>query len=123
MLAGGVINGDKTINATSATVNVPTGRVHVGGEIIFTVPAGVKVIAVMTPTTDYGQRPIYVGVTPNSVHKLKWRLKYGVNTDTNYLECLSHDKIQWTVNYDYSFDATLYWSPEINKQTPTVYDY
>ena len=123
---GGVINSNKTINATSAVKReVPTGRVHVGGEniFIFTVPAGIKVIAVMTPTTDYGQHPIYIGVIPNSVHKLKWRVKYGVNTDTFYLECLSHNKIQWAVNQDYYFDATLYWSPEINTHTPDVTDY
>lgn len=103
---------------------VPTGALEVSGAITFTVPSGVKVIELYTPRADYGYGPqAYVGVTPNSVHTLRWKREYGVNRDTFLLRCVSHKNIVWGRNYDFGEQATFKWSPEINKKTPTITDY
>ena len=96
----------------------PTGSKYIGGNTTFTVPSGVKVIKVKP---KYGNIK-YVGVTPNTVHSLKWKVIYGNATDSYILRCTSHGDIQWGIDYD-SQNITLFWSPEINKQTPTVTDY
>lgn len=104
---------------------IPTGSIYLGGDITFTVPSGIKVIKVVTPPADYmgyEVTPFYVGVTPNSVHKLYWYRQYGVNSDKFQIKCRSHSKL-WAENSDYGRRATLAWSPEINKQKPTVTDY
>lgn len=104
---------------------VPTGKRTVTGNITFTVPAGVKVIRVVSPYEDhYGASSLqYIGVTPNSVHKLEWTVTYGNTIDAYQLLCTSHSKKRWTINHDYGKHASLSWSPEINKRTPTVTDY
>lgn len=104
---------------------VPTGSLSINGNITFTVPAGVKVIYAVSPYKDNYEvgRANYVGVTPNSVHKLTWKAIYGENADSYTLRCSSHHNKDWTANHDYGRHAFLSWSPEINKKTPTVTDY
>lgn len=97
---------------------VPTGSLSVRSNITFTVPAGVKVIEV---APRYYLKT-YVGVTPNSVHKLIWKVIYGDSTDTHQLVCSSHRRIKWGEDKD-SQDITLSWSPEINKKPTDVTDY
>ncbi len=105
---------------------VPTGSIYFGeGNITFTVPSGIKVIKVVSPPADYmgyEVTPSYVGVTPNSVHKLYWNRLHGENFDEFRIKCKSHNKL-WGENGDYGYRATLSWSPEINKKTPTIKDY
>lgn len=105
---------------------IPTGSIYFGkGTITFTVPSGIKVIKVVTPPADYmgyEVTPYYVGVTPNSVHNLYWNISYGAERDKYQIKCSSHKKF-WAENTDYGYRATLSWSPEINKKTPTVTDY
>lgn len=108
----GTILGGVTIIASPATeIVVPTGSVHVTNNTTFTVPAGVKVIYVRMNNSNY------VGVTPNSRHTLTWY--YGSRT---LLRC-DHKKDWGTNNHPSKRDATISWSPEINKQTPTITDY
>nr|DAH95418.1 MAG TPA: hypothetical protein [Caudoviricetes sp.] len=97
---------------------IPTGEVNIHGSISFTVPAGIKIIKV---TSD--NRTSYVGVNPNSVHALRWKYIEGNNASFRILRCHSHSDTVWIRNEDYDYIAKLSWSPEINKQTPTVTDY
>lgn len=97
----------------------PTGSLHVNaGTTTFTVPSGVKVIKV---SPEYN-RTTYVGVTPNTVHLLKWRIVYGDARDSYILRCISHGNVHWGVDYD-SQNITLFWSPEINKHATDITDY
>lgn len=107
----GVIGGGTTFSASPATVSVPTGSVYVDRNTTFTVPAGVKVIYVNMDNSNY------VGVTPNSGHTLTWY--YGSRT---ILKC-NHNKEWGKNNHPSKRKATISWSPEINKQTPTITDY
>lgn len=94
---------------------IPTGSmqiVHGTNEGAFTVPPMIKVIkVVVNEDTDY------VGVTPNSTHFLHF-VPYSMSG--RQLLCETHS-ICWATHS--STSATLYWSPEINKRTPTVQDY
>ena len=103
---------------------VPTGTQIIKGGIDFTVPPGIKVIEVCTPVKEgYGHLYKYIGVTPNSVHKLRWRLVESESSSSYRLYCASRHKNEWGVNYIEDDRARLSWSPEINKHTPTVTDY
>lgn len=108
----GVIGGGTTFSASPATVSVPTGKVSVTRNTTFTVPAGVKVIYVSM------DNPKYVGVTPNSTHRIEWR--YGSRT---ILRCTSHNKDWGTNNHSSRPRAIISWSPSINTHTPDVNDY
>lgn len=102
---------------------VPTGELVIRGNITFTVPSSVKVIEARSPYKDNWESKEYVGVTPNSVHKLTWRVIVGNNSTFYRLRCASHKNKDWVRNEDYEENAILLWSPEINKKTPTVTDY
>lgn len=102
---------------------IPTGYIEIRGNITFTVPAGVKVIYAKSTYKDEPGWTNYIGVTPNSVHKLTWKDTYGETIDTYALQCSSHSRREWIRNQDYGRHAFLLWSPEINKQTPDITDY
>lgn len=131
MLAGGVINGDKTINATSAIL-IPTGSIEIENNEVsytyFTVPAGIRVLKV---ENSYHGIIKYVGVTPGSVHRLKVE-RYSHNKYHHVelycyrLICVSHSKKYNDVNNKCSNEQHSFrvsWSPEINTHTPDVTDY
>lgn len=95
---------------------IPTGSKYIkhgynNTEGVFTVPNGIKVIKVSNNATDY------VGVTPKSKHDLYF-VRSGFNG--RKLQCIT-DSIWWATSL--GNEVTLSWSPEINKQTPTVTDY
>ena len=88
--------------------------------VTFTIPTGIKVIKVEYKQTLGNQNIItnYIGVTPGATHSLVWRQQGAFKI--SYLQCDTHS-IKWaniTIN-----NVTLSWSPEINKETPTVTDY
>lgn len=129
---GGTISRDETINANPATLIIPTGSIEVsykGGAINFTVPAGIHVLKVVFA---YNTKPTYVGVTPGTIHKLKVTRVHINSTHqafiyTTYIVCRTHTKKYyskhlWNVSQDRA-RFTISWSPEINKETPTVKDY
>ena len=106
--------GGVTISASPATVSIPTGIFESYSErFTFTVPHGVKVIKIYQ-FPNQSSYATYIGVIPNSVHKLYWKVKYGDNYDTYYLQCTSHKNKQW---YEERNASHIYieWSPEINK--------
>ena len=125
---GGTISRDETINANPATLIIPTGSVKIerlGDAIDFTVPVGIRVLKV----EYYRSNPKYVGVTPGSVHKLKANRSRVPSTHQHlhhtHLRCMTHDK-EWyrtTGGAGNYVSFRISWSPEINKQTPTVKDY
>lgn len=106
---------------------IPTGSsiVRYSG-ITFTVPSGIKVLRINSPAKseswgdDVGT---FIGVTPNSVHHLVWKVTYGENQDSYRVICDSHKKKEWSVNYDYGKDAKISWSPKINKHAVNTTDY
>lgn len=128
---GGTISRDETINANPATLIIPTGSIEVsykGGAINFTVPAGIHVLKVVFA---HNTKPTYVGVTPGTIHKLKVTRSRIPSTHqfihTAHIVCTTHtkkyySKRPWNVSQDRS-RFTISWSPEINKETPTVKDY
>ena len=97
---------------------IPTGQLHVSGNITFTVPSGIKVIAC---TVESNIR--YIGVTPHTTHSLVWSMTVGNNYDVYRLKCKSHHNIIWGNGFDSGRYATLAWSPEINKQRIVESDY
>ena len=103
---------------------VPTGKVYINGNFTFTVPAGVKVIFVASPYENnyQGGWANYIKVTPNTVHKLVWKVTDGETITSYMLRCSSHNNKTWTTNHDYGEHAFILWSPEINKKTPTLID-
>lgn len=97
---------------------IPTGQLPVSGNITFTVPSGIKVIAVQVESSIR-----YIGVTPNTTHSLVWSMVVGNNYDVYTLRCKSHNNIVWGRGFDSGRYATLAWSPEINKQRIVESDY
>ena len=93
---------------------IPTGSIWMGTghTYTFTVPNLIKVIKVVA-----NDNTNYVGVTPNSTHTLMF-VRHG--RSGRKLKCTEHSI--WWASYN-STNATLYWSPEINKKTPAVTDY
>ena len=134
MLVGGVINGDKTINANPATLIIPTGSIEVkykDGEINFTVPVGIHVIKTDYEQCNSSSSIKYVGVTPGTIHRLKVT-RGRIHSTHQYifighLICTAHKtskkwgKDIWNTQNDARY--LISWSPEINKETPTVKDY
>lgn len=102
---------------------VPSGSLKLQGaygepHFSFTVPNGITIIKV---SYDGRGSPDYIAVVPNSYHDL-----YFFDPDDGegliYLYCSSHRK-QWMLGWMYYRNtATLEWSSEINKHSPTVYD-
>lgn len=121
------------VNSNGKTFSALTEAIPSGSQTIpfdtktpFTVPNFIKVIKVGA----VGKNPAtYVGVTPNATYNLFW-VNMGFNG--NY-KALAHNRgyydenseswgPTWQKGYRNS-NAVLYWSSEINKQTPTVTDY
>lgn len=86
--------------------------------VTFTVPTGIKVIKIeFTMTLNSQIATKYIGVTPGATHSLVW--EKGAFKILK-LKCATHN-IEWvpvTLN-----NVALSWSPEINKETPTITDY
>ena len=122
---GGVINSDRTINATSATASVPSGSIYIGPDDSkrFTVPNGIKVLYV---------RGFCVGVTPGSTHI--WELQTDFIPPHHTMEysifCYTHRRhhiVDWEIegvnDEDDKEGVTISWSPSINNRTPDYTDY
>lgn len=115
------MGGGTTFSASPATVSVPTGSITIKKHGAFTVPSGVHVIKVTCEADT-----VCVGVTPNTTHYID----IYIDKDP-YLEdfdwqvvCSTHSKVYIDNNAsgdDWIVD--IYWSPEINKQTPSITDY
>lgn len=129
---GGTISKDETINANPATLIIPTGSIEVsyrGGTVDFTVPAGIHVLK----TEIIGStrpRIRYVGVTPGTIHKLEVTRTRVPSTHQSkhraHFDCTTHTKEWGASDKGISIDGSRFrisWSPEINKQAPTVKDY
>lgn len=99
-------------------ISIGSMTVQYETNVTFTVPTGIKVIKVEYHLTLGNQiATTYIGVTPGATHSLIWvqgqfKLKK--------LQCATHS-IDWTVVT--LKNVELSWSPEINKQTPTITDY
>ena len=113
----------------TAAVKVTDGNFVItsGSKVSFTVPAGVKVIAVLEDGLFLCS---YVGVTPGKTYTLKNVPYGGVEMDTYGNELIGGRSWVMTENYkaedeDFGGDSSfkLIWSPEINAQTPAVTDY
>ena len=125
LVGGGVINSDRTINATSATASVPSGSIYIGPDDSkrFTVPNGIKVLYV---------RGFCVGVTPGSTHI--WELQTDFIPPHHTMEysifCYTHRRhhiVDWEIegvnDEDDKEGVTISWSPSINNRTPDYTDY
>lgn len=99
---------------------ISTGAMTVRYEtnVTFTVPTGIKVIKIeFTMTLNSQIATKYIGVTPGATHSLVWK-KGGFKIPK--LQCATHN-IEWVSATLKS--VALSWSPEINKETPTITDY
>ena len=120
---GGVV-----FSASPATeIVIPTGGIAIESQDTVTIPDGVTVIKV----SHYDLGVVYVGVIPNTKHTLvlDWDMIRPGYYRT-YIECLSHNlkylRDIITTEYDDQEpdpNFEVRWSPEINKQTPTITDY
>lgn len=104
-----------------AEVAVPTGSISINRNGTFTVPSGVHVIMVTCEADT-----VYVGVTPNTTHYIDTYIDQDEYLE-NFrwlVECSTHSEI-YIDNNSVGDDGIvdIYWSPEINKKTPTVKDY
>lgn len=99
-------------------ISIGSMTVQYSTNVTFTVPTGIKVIKV-----EYTKGPNkyiatnYIGVTPGATHSLIWVQS---TFKMQKLQCATHS-IDWapvTIK-----NVALSWSPEINKQTPTITDY
>lgn len=134
----GTIRGGVTFSVSPATVSIPTGSVTITEDKIystytFTVPAGIKVVALRL--TEYYQTygPMYIGVTPGSSHNLRLYSHYAVGAQMIAYEviCGTHHNATWghavlcpRVDGGLRFlNYIISWSPEINTHTPDSTDY
>lgn len=98
-----------------------------GDSVNFTVPAGVRVLAITTAGA-FGKVPKYVGVTPGSVHRFTVTRKHyyrphGGYPYNYYLKCATHGDKVLRSHGRTSSHFTISWSPEINTHTPKATDY
>lgn len=101
--------------------SVPTGKetINVPDLIDIQIPAGVNVIKV---SDDFNIKPLsYVGVTPGTTY----RLRVFRRREEDILILMSQNRTWylWDTDADAISNVYISWSPEINKQTPTVTDY
>lgn len=84
----------------------------------FTVPAGISRVKV--PANP----DAIIGVTANKTYTLVFSTggSSGEHSDRYWSYIKTNNKI-WVYLAGRNSSATIYWSPEINKQTPTVTDY
>ena len=128
---GGTISRDETINANPATLIIPTGSVeteYVNDVIDFTVPVGIRVLKLYYENGSIR----YIGVTPGTIHKLEVTRRHWWTTHQSrwrtVFTCQTHSKTWYAstpggVHSVEKAHFTISWSPEINKQTPTIKDY
>lgn len=108
----------------------PTGQVRIyqDSPLTFIVPSAVKVLQfVYTGYADgsgFQNNIQYLGVTPGTSHTF---LHYGTGHSTSYrhrVKCTTHpDAFEPMVFSRYGEYIYIKYSPEINKQTPTITDY
>ena len=128
--------GGTTFSASPATVNALTGSVIFKDDDDSTtksiaIPAWVRVIKSIFFFRDGDAiaDPVYIGVTPKTIHTLEYIASWNDMNDgyAEYeLRCNTHSK---TLNYEsldgeanFNVDAKIEWSPEINAHTPTITD-
>lgn len=101
----------------------PSGSLVIAGgsTVTFTVPNNIKVIKVGANNDKY---ITYVGVTPGSTHTLSNSSGLTCTTWAHGSFDSDGDRYipEWS-EWRRSGAKTLYWSADINKQTPTVEDY
>lgn len=104
---------------------IPTGSVilyysEYGGAI--TIPAGVNVVYNGNTSKLF---PSYIGVTPGKTYTLVFKRESGNKSLYNYSSNATwYYRVRLGSSGSISStDVKLSWSPEINKQTPTVTDY
>lgn len=91
----------------------------------FTVPKMVNVIKVAATSSESAK---YIGVTPNATYTIAFT-RIGLNKRWKMIHKKGEDSeggdygIEWQRTYERGQYATLSWSSEINKQTPTITDY
>lgn len=125
--AGGRINSNMTFSASEASIIIPTGRIELGFNTVnFTVPAGITVLYMHNRYLS-----AYVGVTPNTKHKLYYDEFYrdDVDGESYILEvlCKSHGYITGTMEEigggNTPGSITIEWSPSINTHSVDVKHY
>ena len=98
----------------------PTGSTIIDGYGTFIVPSGVHVIKI-----NCAAGSVYVGVTPNTTHKIDVDVEE-IREELYWVQiyCTAHSTL-YLDNMTPSDETSIaiHWSPEINKQTPTVKDY
>ena len=119
--------GGLIFTASPATASIPTGEHRVkakwGMNDQFTVPNGITVVMVSSNITSYVKR--YIGVTPGKTYKLTITAKQPDYPPVPgiLLVRLAHNNIVWYYASEDNTNFVISWSPEINKQTPTITDY
>lgn len=110
-----------------ANIAPPTGSTIIDSSGSFTVPPGVTVLYI---TGEFS--PVYVGVTPNTTHKIEVQLdKILGDLFKVTVSCSSHN-ILYAINSNRIYDGDdpsymksikISWSPEINEHATLVNDY
>ena len=124
-MKSGTFTNNTSFTATAAQVNVPTGSIQVGFDIVnFTVPTGITVLHMYNRYIDD-----YVGVTPNTTHGLWYDEELRGDIDGEAYEfrvvCHPHGEITYYMEEtnDLPGFVTVEWSPEINKHSVDVNHY
>ena len=124
------MGGGVAFSASPATANIPTGSITFSnalgeGEIKdFTVPAGIKILKIESSSATY-DKTSYVGVTPNTLHRLNYMMQAeggGIHRIIFYLNCTTHNNeslfsIITSADED-NVRLNISWSPEINNHAP-----
>lgn len=119
---------------TRYTEPIPTGSFTTSTvPFTFTVPYGITVLKVVNSSMN-SNNIVYIGVTPGKQYTLK--MVYGSRVPSDISPTFTlfafgtydqkmtfiRDKV-WFHSYFFENNLTISYSPEINKQTPTVKDY
>lgn len=137
-------SGSTVYQVKKEQISVPSGGVTVGDADTFTVPLGVKVIRAFWSKCEYDDTSnnmyTYIGVTPGKTYELQcyafvvWPEGDPGHEETDgiYLGSIANDKLTTWFQRTPADDIQdtvdcrgfeLNWSPEINKETPTIKDY
>ena len=118
-MKSGTFTNNTSFTATAAQVNVPTGSIQVGSDIVnFTVPTGITVLHMYNRYIDN-----YAGVTPNTTHELRYDEEFHDDPDGEVyvfqIVCKPHGELTYYMEKanDLSGFITVEWSPEINKHS------
>lgn len=119
---------EKVFQVKKEYVSIPAGNFTIdsieGNTQQFTVPKNITVIKVISNIT--GAEARYIGVTPEKTYKLIVSVKKQGTPPypDDILYRLAHASVVWDYSAYFSTSFfTLYWSAEINKETPTITDY